>query len=150
MALARSKPPPPMTPSDAPARSERGEGRAPLPSQPSSRVGFVPGRFVPDAQLEGWLRRGEAARTGPLLTMADGSRFVLSDALRVLGPRDAESDRLGFTGRVDSIRTFLRHGAAICSDGLRLGSAVYDVELGVVAYPLGSGDDGAGDPGALG
>jgi hypothetical protein len=95
--------------------------------------------FVPEAVLDGWVRMGAAARTGSLLTIHDGRRYLLRDALRVIGRRNGDTDPYGFTGRVDAIRDFIRRGAAISADALRLGPAVYDIEYGYVAIPDAAG-----------
>jgi hypothetical protein len=88
--------------------------------------------FVPELTVDGWVRNGAAARTGGLLTTLDGRRFLLRDAIRVLGRRNGDTDPYGFTGKVEPIREFIRRGASVSADGLRLGPAVYDVEYGFV------------------
>ncbi len=93
--------------------------------------------FVPEAVVDGWVRTGAAVRAGGLLTVRDGRRFLLRDGVRVLGRRNGDTDPYGFTGRVEAIRDFIRRGASISADALRLGPAVYDIEYGVVATRLG-------------
>jgi hypothetical protein len=106
--------------------------RAGAPSAPPSlRIGED--AFVSEAALDGFVRAGGAVRTGALLTAADGRRFLLRDALRVIGRRNGDIDPYGLTGRVEAIRDFIRRGASISADGLRLGLAVYDVEYGLLA-----------------
>jgi hypothetical protein len=70
---------------------------------------------------------------GALLTTPDGRRFLLRDALRILGRRNGDTDPYGLTGRVEAIRDFIRRGATISADALRLGPAVYDIEYGLLA-----------------
>src|SRR5262249_7734528 len=94
--------------------------------------------------LEAWIRTGEATRAGSLLTARDGRRYILRDALRVLGRRNGDTDPYGFTGRVESVRDFIQRGAIAFADGIRLGSAVDDVEYGVLAMPLGASPDESG------
>ncbi len=89
--------------------------------------------FVPEVTLDGWVRGGAVARAGGLLTTPDGRRFVLRDAIRVLGRRNGDTNPYGFTGKVEPIRELIRRGASISADALRLGPAVYDVEFGFVA-----------------
>ncbi len=108
-------------------------------SQPPPKAGRdVPalriddGAFVSDATLDGWVRSGAASRAGALLGAADGRRYVLRDAIRVIGRRNGDTDPYGLTGRVESIRDYIRQGAAVSADALRLGPAVYDIEHGVV------------------
>jgi len=64
--------------------------------------------------------------------MQGGEELILTDGLRVLGRSDGESDPYGFTGKVMSLRSLLDRGAMVRSNGMRLGSATYDVELGVI------------------
>ena len=92
--------------------------------------------FVPDAQLEEWLRTGAARREGAVLILADGRRFAMTDGLRILGRRNGDSDPYGFTGRVLALRSLLKRGALISADGVRLGPVIYDVELGTIGEEL--------------
>ncbi|MFO0555089.1 MAG: hypothetical protein U0271_42320 [Polyangiaceae bacterium] len=94
--------------------------------------------FVPDTTLADWLRLGSATRAGSILTLSDGREFALTDALRVLGRRNGDSDPYGLTGRVLTLRSVLRRGGLISPDGIRLGAAIYDVAYGVLAEPLGA------------
>jgi hypothetical protein len=110
---------PPEAPSDFPA----------IP--PSIRVGGD--GFLSEAQVDGWGRSGAAVRVGCLLRTHDGRRFLLRDAVRVLGRRNGDTDPYGLTGKVEAIRDFIRRGANVSTDALRLGPAVYDIEYGFVA-----------------
>jgi len=92
--------------------------------------------FVPDSTLEEWVRVGSAERTGAVLTLTDGRRFALVDAVRMLGRRNGDSDPYGFTGRILTLRALLRRGALLSPDGARLGAAIYDVQFGSIAEPL--------------
>ena len=103
---------------------------APAPP-PSLRIGED--AFISEAALDGFVRAGSAVRTGALLSTPDGRRFLLRDALRVLGRRNGDTDPYGLTGRVEAIRDFIRRGASISADALRLGPAVYDIEYGLLA-----------------
>jgi hypothetical protein len=92
--------------------------------------------FLPDATVAAWVRSGVAARNGNALSMRAGSELILTDALRVLGRSDGDSDPYGFTGRVVSLRALLDRGATIHSNGMKLGAASYDVELGFIAQAV--------------
>jgi hypothetical protein len=105
---------------------------------PSLRIGDD--GFLSEATVDGWVRSGAASRAGSLLTSADGRRFVLRDALRVIGRRNGDTDPYGLTGRVEAIRDFVRRGASVSPDALKLGPAVYDVEYGFVAAALEAGE----------
>jgi len=89
--------------------------------------------FLSDSTLLAWLRAGAAQRNGHVLTLEAGNELVLTDGLRVLGRSDGDSDPYGFTGKVMSLRSVLDRGASVHANGMRLGSATYDVELGVIA-----------------
>jgi hypothetical protein len=105
--------------------------RGGLGGLPSVRVGED--GFASEATVDAWVRSGVAVRSGSLLTIHDGRRFLLRDAVRVLGRRNGDTDPYGFTGRVDALRDFIRRGANISADALRLGPAVYDIEYGFIA-----------------
>ena len=92
--------------------------------------------FVPDAVMDEWVRSGFAVRTGATLALSDGRRFALSDALRILGRRNGDSDPYGLTGRLLTLRSILRRGGLLSPDGVRLGAAIYDVEFGSLTEPL--------------
>jgi hypothetical protein len=108
----------------------------PQRSHTTPGLSVVPGDgFLSDATLVAWLRSGAAQRRGHILTLEGGTELVLTDGLRVLGRSDGDSDPYGFTGKVMSLRSVLDRGASVHSNGMRLGSATYDVELGVIAEP---------------
>jgi hypothetical protein len=115
------------------------------PSPPAPRPIVISG-FATDMTIEGWIRTGAATRAGALLTASDGRRFVVIDALRILGRRNGETDPYGLTGKVESLRDFLKKGAIVSPSGLRLGAAIYDIEMGAVLTPLGSADESGAVP----
>jgi hypothetical protein len=116
-----------------PTVASAGSYRGPVPSV---RVGED--AFASEATVDAWVRGGAATRAGGLLTVHDGRRYMLRDAVRVLGRRNGDTDPYGFTGRVDAIRDFIRRGASISTDALRLGPAVYDIEYGFIAVTMGT------------
>jgi hypothetical protein len=139
------------------------------PPAPRASAWIGDGGFVPEAVLEGWLRTGEAMRAGATLTFlrpppsadprsssraalstrdrgSPGQRYLLRDAIRVLGRRNGETDPYGFTGRVEPIREMIRRGAIVAEGGVRLGPAVYDVEYGFIAVPCASADESGANP----
>jgi hypothetical protein len=97
--------------------------------------------FVSEATLELLLRSGDASRAGDVLSLRDGRRLVLRDALRILGRRASDTDPYGFTGRVFGLRELLKRGATLSGEGARIGAAVYDVEYG---YWLAASADESG------
>jgi hypothetical protein len=111
---------------------------SPPPTMPSpvgtaASVRIADNAFVSESAVDAWIRGGLATRTGALLAVADGRRFLLRDAIRVLGRRNGDTDPYGFTGRAEAIRDFIRHGATVSGDSLRLGPALYDIEYGFQA-----------------
>jgi hypothetical protein len=82
------------------------------------------------------VRGGSVTRNGSSLRLAGGGELILIDALRVLGRSDGDSDPYGFTGKVVSLRTLLDRGATIQSNGMRLGAASYDIELGYIVQSM--------------
>lgn len=91
--------------------------------------------FVSEIAVEALVRGGAATHAGSVLTLGDGRRFALRDAVRVLGRRNGDTDPYGFTGRVEALRELVRRGATLSADALRLGPAVYDIEYGYLAAP---------------
>ncbi len=130
-----------MPPSSLPP-SHRSASRAPA----AARVRVGEDGFLSDAQLEAWVRSGDALRAGASLTTVEGRRFVLTDALRVLGRRNGETDPYGLTGRVLALRQVLRQGGALFSDALRFGAAIYDVEYGAHAAETCGADESGVNP----
>jgi hypothetical protein len=116
------------------ARSSPPSRRDSVPP-PSPLVRIAADGFVPDATVDGWTRSGIATRAGALLTLRDGRRYVLRDAIRVIGRRNGDTDPYGFTGRVEALRELIRRGVTLSADALRLGPAVYDIEYGAIASP---------------
>ena len=110
---------------------------APPPVDAARAVRIGEDGFVAETTVDGWVRSGAASRLGAALTVSDGRRYVLRDAVRVIGRRNGDTDPYGFTGRVEALREFVRRGATLSADGLRLGPAVYDVEYGYIAAPIG-------------
>jgi hypothetical protein len=136
--IPRSSVPPPTVASAGtlPPRS----ARASAASAPGVVAGVRVGEdgFASEATVDAWVRSGAASRGGASLALPDGRRFVLRDAIRVLGRRNGDTDPYGFTGRVESIRDFIRRGANVSADALRLGPAVYDIEYGYVVVADGA------------
>lgn len=114
-------------------RARSTTSRPPPRSQPLPEVRVGEDGFVAEATVDGWVRAGAASRSGCSLSTHDGRRFLLRDAVRVLGRRNGDTDPYGFTGRVEALRDFIRRGATLSADALRLGQAVYDIEYGYVA-----------------
>lgn len=96
--------------------------------------------FLSESVLDVWVRVGVVVRAGGSIMTPDGARYLLRDAIRILGRRDGDADPYGLTGRVECLRDLLRQGATISSDAVRFGPGVYDAELGFLAVLLPSPD----------
>jgi hypothetical protein len=102
--------------------------------------------FVGESVVDAWARAGLVARTGASMASADGSRFLLCEAVRIIGLRSGDVDPYGLTGRVAGLRELVRQGATISSDGVRFGSCDYDAEFGFVAHLVASADESGVNP----
>jgi hypothetical protein len=118
------------TPHDSKALSAGTDARAIIAENP----------FLSETVLDVWVRVGVVVRAGGSITTPDGGRYLLRDAIRILGRRDGDADPYGLTGRVECLRDLLRQGATISSDAVRFGPGVYDAELGFLAVLLPSPD----------
>ncbi len=102
--------------------------------------------FIPNELLSSLLEAGLATVASCMLTTSDGRRYVLQHAARILGTTTGNTDPFGFTGLVESLADLLERGFVICAERVALGRHIYDVEYGVLAYPLGSADDSGVNP----
>ncbi|HNT00101.1 MAG TPA: hypothetical protein PLJ27_17315 [Polyangiaceae bacterium] len=92
--------------------------------------------FQSVADIDARVRTQRASLDGALLTVANGSRFVLRDALRVLGSSKGH-DVFGMTGRIMPLSELLTMGATLSSSTLQIGNVHYEVQLGYLVQPLG-------------
>lgn len=92
--------------------------------------------FVSAASIEERTRERSVAIDGAIMKLTDGTRYVLRDAVRVLGPSKGDADVLGLIGRTAPIAEFLAFGASVSSSHLRIGATEYDVELGYLVQSL--------------
>ena len=100
--------------------------------------------FISRDALEALVTAGEIHLTGALARTMTGELFVLREALRILGNVSQETDPYGFTGKVDTLGTFLRRGFVMSGERVALGRSVYDVEYGYVAQLVSGGADRSG------
>lgn len=93
--------------------------------------------FLPLDTLHVQVRDRLARVDGLVLTVtATGERFVMRDAVRVLGPAGQGTDMYGLTGRVLAVAEVIALGATLSMDALRLGGARYDIQPGYLVQPL--------------
>jgi hypothetical protein len=135
------------------------------PARTSDRPAALLDDFLSHAELETMISSGAALRAGSLLMLRDGRRFVVQEALRVLGPSSAvphgppsslraaggfdsddASDPFGFTGMVETVGAMLQRGFVMSRERIALGRRLYDVEYGFVLEPLADPDSSGINP----
>jgi hypothetical protein len=95
--------------------------------------------FFPQAALDQAISDGTVdLRDGELTIVAEGRRFALSEAVRVVGEVGGTGDAHAIVGRA-KVRAYLEQlGAEILETSMLLGDSAYDVEPGWVGVPSGS------------
>ena len=96
--------------------------------------------FMPGTQLRQLLHQSEAQLVGCVLSLPDGRRYALQDAVRILGTARLETDPYGLTGVVLTVRQLLQRGFSLNVHQVALGRTLYDVEQGFLTQPLGNAD----------
>ncbi len=91
--------------------------------------------FQSVADIEARVRSRRATLDGAILTVANGSKFALRDAMRVLGSSRGP-DVFGMTGRVVALSELLSMGASVSPTSLLIGNVEYEVQLGYLVQPL--------------
>jgi hypothetical protein len=82
------------------------------------------------------VRERRAILDGSVLTSVDtGVRFVLQDAMRILGVSKG-ADVFGMTGRIVPLSELLSLGAFVSADTARFGSTEYEVQPGFLVRLL--------------
>lgn len=112
-------------------------------------VRLAPDEFLSRDALDALAANGEIHLAGALARTRDGERYVLRDALRVLGKVSPETDPYGFIGHTDTLASFLRRGFVMSAERIALGRSVYDVEYGYLAQRVGGDADRSGTHTAL-
>ena len=93
------------------------------------------GAFVPDRNLADMLFQKRIRRVGPGVIEANGRRYALHNAVRIVGRRGGRtSDPYGLLGTVESFAELVRAGARFSGTDMHLGSVVYRVERGVMTF----------------
>jgi hypothetical protein len=95
--------------------------------------------FFPQAALDQWIVDGSVEfENGELTISAEGRRYRLAEAVRVLREVSGDGDSHELVGRVKA-RTYLEQlGAEIVETSMLLGEAAYDVEPGWLGIPVGT------------
>jgi len=94
--------------------------------------------FFPEAALNQWIVDEVVdVRDGELTILAEGRRYKLAEAVRVLGEVSGSADRHDLVGRVKARAALDKLGAEIVETSMLLGDAAYDVEQGWLGTPVG-------------
>jgi hypothetical protein len=95
--------------------------------------------FFPQAALDQWMVEGTVdLQQGELTILAEGRRYKLVDAVRIVRELGGNSDAHELVGRAKA-RTYLEQlGAEIIESSMLLGDSAYDVETGWLGLPVGS------------
>lgn len=102
--------------------------------------------FLPEYLLQRYLELGFVQRIGPRQIATPQQRYILQDAVRVLGPRSQESDPFGLTGHVSPTRALLERGFELSRRQLSWGRYRYDMEFGFLVHPIADADSSGPRP----
>jgi hypothetical protein len=95
--------------------------------------------FFPQAALDQWIVDGTVDLTDSRLTiLAEGRRYELVEAVRVLREVSGSGDTHDVVGRVKGRGELENLGAEIVQSSMLLGDAAYDVEPGWAGTPIGT------------
>src|SRR5579859_302739 len=99
--------------------------------------------FFPQAALDQWIVDGSVEiQEGEMTIAAEGRRYRLAEAVRVLGEVSGAGDANDLVGRVKA-RTYLEQlGAEIVQTSMLLGECAYDIEPGWLGIPMANGEPG--------
>jgi hypothetical protein len=95
--------------------------------------------FFPQAALDRWIGDGTVDLDQSELTiLAEGRRYKLADAVRVVREVGGAGDPHELVGRVKALAYLEQLGAEIVETSMLLDDAAYDVELGWLGIPVGT------------
>ncbi|MCU0690266.1 MAG: hypothetical protein MUF54_02575 [Polyangiaceae bacterium] len=95
--------------------------------------------FLSVIDLEQQIRDRNAVLDGSILSLADtGERYVVRDAVRVLGPVQG-TDVFGMTARIVPIAELLAMGATLSAHTMRIGRMQYELQSGLLVQLIPSG-----------
>jgi len=97
------------------------------------------GVFFPQAALDEWIVDGSAElQDGQLTLLAEGKRYRIGEALRILREVGGGEDAQHLVGRVKTRAYLEQLGAEIVHASMLLGELAYDIEPGWVGIPEGT------------
>lgn len=95
--------------------------------------------FFPQAALDQWIvDELVELQKGELTILAEGRRYNLSEAVRIVREVSGSVDVHSLVGRVKARTGLEQLGAEIIETSMLLGDAAYDVEPGWVGTPIGA------------
>ena len=95
--------------------------------------------FFPQTVVDRWLLRGEARLTdSELYVRAEGLRYRLVHAVRVLSEVTGAPDPFDIAGKVKSINFVSELGAELLGDSMIIGDNAYETVLGWLGMPIAS------------
>jgi hypothetical protein len=98
--------------------------------------------FFPQAALDVWLSDGTVDLSGNELTIvAEGRRYRLVEAVRIVKEVTGDADDNALVGRVKSKASLEEKKAELMESSLLLGENAYDVVPGWLGEPIGTFDD---------
>lgn len=101
--------------------------------------------FFPQAALDQWIVDGTVdLQQNELTILAEGRRFKLADAVRILREVSGAVDMHSLVGRVKERAALEKLGAEIVETSMLIGEAAYDVEPGWLGVPVGDFVDHVG------
>jgi hypothetical protein len=95
--------------------------------------------FFPQAALDLWMAEGTVdLQQGELTILAEGRRYKLVDAVRIVRELSGGGDPHDLVGRAKARTSLEQLGAEIIETSMLVGDAAYDVELGWLGIPVGT------------
>ena len=97
--------------------------------------------FFPQEALDAWLVSGSVELHGHDLSLKEeGSRFRLSEGVRIIREVTGEPDSYGIVGKCKTMVFLTELGADILDRSMIVDNNAYDIVPGFLGIPLGSSD----------
>jgi hypothetical protein len=95
--------------------------------------------FFPQAALDQWLDEGRIElATNQLVVRADGRKYRIVEAVRVMAELSGGGDAHDLVGRVKTVPFLSELGAELLDTSMVIGDLAYDVVPGFIGTPVGS------------
>ncbi len=103
--------------------------------------------FFPQEALDAWMLDGTIDVKGAELTIAaEGRRYKIADAVRVIREVSGETDVNELVGKVKSKPYLVEMGAELLENSMIMGNNAYDVVQGWTGVPVGTFLEHAASP----